>query len=69
MVLNLLAKATTTEILKEKAITTFDKNKTIALQEGTIAGDARKTIDAKTGKKVVSELHAKQLKAEKKNVD
>ena len=68
LVLNMLAEATTTEISKEKAPTTFDENKTIASQGGTIAGDARKAIEAKTGKKVVSELNAKQLKAEKKNL-
>lgn len=68
LVLNMLAEATTTEISKEKAPTTFDENKIIASQGGTIAGDARKAIEAKTGKKVVSELNAKQLKAEKKNL-
>ena len=68
LVLNMLAEATTTEISKEKVPTTFDENKIIASQGGTIAGDARKAIEAKTGKKVVSELNAKQLKAEKKNL-
>ena len=68
LVLNMLAEATTTEISKQKAPTTFDENKTIASQGGTIAGDARKAIEAKTGKKVVSELNAKQLKAAKKNL-
>jgi hypothetical protein len=37
-------------------------NKTIARQGGTIAGNTRKEIEAKTGKKVVSNLNAKQLK-------
>ena len=68
LVLNMLAEATTTEISKEKAPKTFDENKTIATQGGTITGDTRKAIEAKTGKKVVSELNAEQLKAEKKNL-
>ena len=36
-------------------------NKKIANQGGTIAGNTRKEIEAKTGKKVVSDLSAKQL--------
>lgn len=53
LVLNMLAEATTTEISKEKNPETFEENKTIANQGGTIAGNARKEIEAKTGKKVV----------------
>ncbi|MBI5220126.1 MAG: hypothetical protein HY958_14455 [Bacteroidia bacterium] len=62
LVLNMLAEATTTEISKEKKPYTFDENKIIARQGGTIAGNTRKEIEAKTGKKVVSPLNAKQLK-------
>lgn len=59
LVLNMLAEATTTEISKEKKPKTFAQNKTIANQGGTIAGNTRKEIEEKTGKKVVSELSAK----------
>jgi len=38
LVLNMLAEATTTEISKEKQPITFDENKVIAKQDGTIAG-------------------------------
>ena len=38
-----------------------DDNKIIAKQGGTIAGNTRKAIEAKTGKKVVSSLNAKKL--------
>ncbi len=62
LVLNMLAEATTTEISKEKNPKTFDDNKIIAKQGGTIAGNTRKEIEAKTGKKIVSPLNAKQLK-------
>jgi hypothetical protein len=67
LVLNMLAEATTTEISKEKKPKDFDENKIIARQGGTIAGNTRKAIEAKTGKKVVSRLNAKGLKGGGKN--
>lgn len=67
LVLNMLAEATTTEISKEKKPKTFAQNKTIAKQGGTIAGNTRKEIEEKTGKKIVSKLNAKQLGGKKKN--
>ena len=60
LVLNMLAEATTTEISKEKKPKTFAQNKTIAQQGGTIAGNTRKEIEEKTGKKVVTKLSAKR---------
>jgi BRO family, N-terminal domain len=61
LVLNMLAEATTTEISKEKKPVTFQQNKTIAKQGGTIAGNTRKEIEEKTGKKIVSSISAKKL--------
>lgn len=61
LVLNMLAEATTSEISKEKKPKTFFESKVIAKQGGTIAGNTRKEIEAKTGKKVVSKLSAKKL--------
>ncbi|PWA06438.1 BRO-N domain-containing protein [Flavobacterium psychrotolerans] len=61
LVLNMLAEATTTEISKEKKPKTFQQNKTIAKQGGTIAGNTRKEIEEKTGKKIVSSISAKKL--------
>ena len=61
LVLNMLAEATTTEISKEKQPITFDENKVIAKQDGTIAGNTRKEIEVKTGKKVVSKLAAENV--------
>ena len=63
LVLNMLAEATTTEISKEKKPKTVAENRKIAYQGGTIAGNTRREIEAKTGKKVVSRLNAKALKA------
>jgi hypothetical protein len=65
LVLNMLAEATTTEISKEKTPKNLAKNKIIAKQCGTIAGNTRKAIEAKTGKKVVSTLNAKKFIEEK----
>lgn len=59
LVLNMLAEATTTEISKEKKPKSFAENKNIAKQGGIIAGNTRKEIEEKTGKKVVSKLNAK----------
>jgi len=61
LVLNMLAEATTTEISKEKKPKTFPQNRKIAKQGGTIAGNTRKEIEAKTGKKIVSKINAKGL--------
>lgn len=58
LVLNMLAEATTTEISKEKKPENFAENKIIANQGGTIAGNTRKEIEEKTGKKVVNKLNA-----------
>ena len=66
LVLNMLAEATTTEISKEKKPKNFDENKTIAKQGGIIAGNTRKAIEAKTGKKVVSNQNARKLLSNKK---
>ncbi len=67
LVLNMLAEATTTEISKQKKPKTFTENRKIAKQGGAIAGNTRKKIEQKTGKKVVSKLNAKQLEQKKQN--
>lgn len=60
LVLNMLAEATTREISKEKKPKTFTDSKVIAKQGGTIAGNTRKQIEEKTGKKIVSSQSAKK---------
>lgn len=62
LVLNMLAEATTTEISKQKLPEGFEESRVIARQGGTIAGDARKAIEAKSGKPIVTAKNAKQLK-------
>jgi hypothetical protein len=66
LVLNMLAEATTTEISKEKKPQTFEDNRRIAKQGGIIAGNTRREIEEKTGKKVITSQNAKQL-AKSKN--
>ena len=61
LVLNMLAEATTTEISKEKKPGTLDENKIVAKQGGIIAGNTRREIEAKTGKKIVSKLNANNI--------
>jgi hypothetical protein len=61
LVLNMLSEATTTEISKEKKPKTFEDNRVIAKQGGTIAGNTRREIEEKTGKNVVTSQNAKQL--------
>jgi hypothetical protein len=62
LVLNMLAEATTTEISREKKPKSFVENQKVARQGGTIAGNTRREIEEKTGKKVISRLSAKLLK-------
>lgn len=66
LVLNMLAEATTTEISKEKQPKNLPENRKIAEQGGVIAGNTRKAIEEKTGKKIISKLNAKQLRLDQK---
>ncbi|MFA6126745.1 MAG: Bro-N domain-containing protein [Bacteroidales bacterium] len=69
LVLNMLAEATTTEISVEKKPKTFEQNKIIARQGGTIAGNTRKEIEEKTGKSVISPKNARVLKNKNKEIE
>lgn len=61
LVLNMLAEATTTELSKEHQPETFEENKEIARRGGRIAGETRKSIEADTGKPVITSQNAVQL--------
>ena len=63
LVLNMLAEAATTEISKEKKPRDFDQNKTVARQGGAVAGGARKEIERRTGKPVVTSKNVHDLLA------
>lgn len=62
LVLNMLAEASTTEISKQKKPRTLTQNRKVAAEGGSVAAAARKTLEARTGKRVVSRLNAKVLK-------
>ena len=66
----MLGEASTTAIVKTKNPKGFIQNKVVAKQGGTIAGNARKALELKTGEKVVSEenylLESKKNKKIKK---
>ena len=54
LIFSMLGEASTTAIVKTKNPKGFVQNKVVAKQGGTIAGDARKALELKTGEKVVS---------------
>lgn len=54
LIFTMLGEASTTEIAKRTDAQGFEENKTSAVEGGTIAGNARKALEAKTGKKIVS---------------
>jgi len=61
LVLNMLAEATTTEVSKVQKPETLDENKTVAQSGGEVAGNARKDIETRTGKPVITAKNAEQL--------
>ncbi len=54
LIFSMLGEASTTAIVKTKNPKGFVPNKIVAKQGGTIAGNARKALELKTGEKVVS---------------
>jgi hypothetical protein len=65
LILNMLAEASTKDISQATNPETFEENAKVARQGGTIAGDARKALEEKTGKKVITSLNAKTVLKEK----
>ncbi len=58
LVLNMLAEATTTEFSKTLKPETFDENVQLAQKGGAVAGDARKSIEATSGRPVITKQNA-----------
>jgi hypothetical protein len=58
LVLNMLAEATTTEISKTQEPQTFDENQSVARSGGEVAGGARRDIEKRTGKPVITGKNA-----------
>jgi hypothetical protein len=61
LILNMLAEASTKDISQAVNPKGLSESKKVAQQGGNIAGNARKELEAKTGKKVVTGINAKTL--------
>ena len=68
LILNMLAEASTKDISQAVNSNSFEESKKVAKQGGDIAGNARKELEAKTGKKVVSALNAGAFLVDKKGL-
>jgi hypothetical protein len=64
----MLGEASTKEIVVNTNPEGFDENKKAAKEGGKIAGDARKQLEKKSGKKVVSKENYLPEKEEKKKL-
>ena len=61
LALNMLAEATTTELVKVQNPQGLEANKSVAQQGGHIAGTARENIEAQTGRPVITSGNASSL--------
>ncbi len=61
LVLNMLAEATTTELTKVQNPKGLQQNKEVAKEGGTVAGNARKDIEQRTGQPVITAENRTQL--------
>jgi len=59
LVLNMLAEVTTTAISKTRQPASFDENKAIAFEGGSVAKSTKLDIEKRIGQKVVSPINAK----------
>jgi len=63
IVLNMLAEVSTTEISKNTNPKTFEENRAVAQSGGEVAGNARRDMEQRAGKPVVTAKNATQLNA------
>ena len=61
LALNMLAEATTTELTKVENPQGLEENIVVAQAGGEVAGDARRSIEARTGRPVITSANAAQL--------
>jgi hypothetical protein len=61
LIFTMLGEASTTEIARNKNARGFDENRKVSKEGGKIAGDARKALEKKSGRKVVSKQNYKAL--------
>ncbi len=67
LILNMLAETSTKDISEAVEPKNFDKSRKVAKQGGNVAKVARKELEAKTGKKVISPLNVKTALGEIKS--
>ncbi len=63
IVLNMLAEATTTELSKVHQPQSFEESREVAKRGGSYAGETRKSIEADTGRSIITPQNAIQLNA------
>ena len=61
LALNMLAEVTTTAISKREQPTSFDESKKIAKRGGSVAKDARRSVEKQIGESVISPLNASKV--------
>lgn len=66
LVLNMLAETATTEISGKREPKNLKENAVVAREGGSVAGNARKEIELKTGKAVITKKNAKELRGSSK---
>ena len=59
--LNLLAEATTAELTRVEDPQGLEENRAVSKRGGTVAGNARREIEAQTGRPVITAQNAVQL--------
>lgn len=66
LIFTMLGEASTTEIARNKDAQGFLQNEKAAIEGGTVAGNARKELEKKSGRKVVTSQNYKALTEKKK---
>ena len=61
LALNMLAEATTTELTRVENPQGLEENRDVSHRGGRVAGNARKEIEAQTGRPVITAKNAAQL--------
>jgi DNA-damage-inducible protein D len=65
LIFSMLGEASTTAIVKTQNPKGFTENKKVAKQGGDVAGNARKELEEKTGKSIISSENFKQIEEKK----
>jgi DNA-damage-inducible protein D len=61
LIFTMLGEASTTEIARKKDAQGFNPNKQAAIEGGTIAGNARKELEQKSGRRILTKKNYKEL--------